>query len=222
MFAAAPIMSSNSTAVASGLSVGASDQKNGIGNALAAHALVGVTAGALLIVMTAISGAGFDCTVTSSPSLTWTKQVDDADTSVELHTAVFTAGGSINVTPAWNDTANAYSVCQIVTGQEAVLGGASAHYGPGTPPSFGDPVTGDILTTRINSIIFGVIGDRNGLAGTIAYLDTPTQIYAQTASNPCFFTFYKSAPTIATHTMGLTTPAGGARQSMCLYEVRTP
>lgn len=209
-------------AAATGLVVGTFDQQSGSGTSLPAHSLSGVPAGALLILMTAINGASFDCTVTSSPSLTWTRQVNDDDTSVEIHTAVFTAGGSISVTPAWNDPANAYSICGSVTGQESVLAGASAHYGPGTPPTFGDPVTGDITTTRINSIIFGVIGDRNALAGTISYLDTPTQIYAQTAVNPCFYAFYKLAPAIALHTMGLNTPAGGARQSMCLYEIRTP
>lgn len=208
--------------VASGLALGTLDQRSGNGNAMPAHALVGVSAGALLVVMTSIGISGASCTVTSSPVLVWTKQADVADTSTEIHTAVFTAGGSIDVTPNWGDATSAFSVCQVVTGNETTPAGAATSINRADPPSFGEGCQGDITTTRANSIIFGVVADRSNVAGTKTYLDTPTELYAQQTTGPFFYTFYKQATSIALHTMGMTSPSTGAAMGLCLYEVRTP
>lgn len=206
----------------SGLSVSAFDQKAGAGNAMPSHSLTGVPAGAVLILMSSIALGAGTCAVTSSPSLTWTVQASVADTATAILTTVFAAGGSITVTPNWSDPTNAESVCGWVTGQESVLGGASLSVSATAGPGFGAPGSGSITTTRAGSIIFGVVGDRNNVAGTISYLDTPTQIFAQQSVGPFFYTFYQLAPTIAAHNMGMITPATGARDGLCLYEIRTP
>jgi hypothetical protein len=203
-----------------GLVVVSSDTKTGAGNALAAHALTGVAAGAVLIVTTAIDFSGGTATITSSPSLTWTNRTDA--NSNEIYTAIFTAGGSINVTTTWNDASTASSVCTIVTGQEGTLGGAALSVQEGDAPGFGDPVSGTITTTRNNSIVFGVIGDRNGVAGTVAYIGTPTQIFENRPGGFSSWHFYKTTTTAGALNQGLTAPSGGAAQSMGLYEIRTP
>src|SRR6185503_11666972 len=69
------------------------------------HTLTSVPAGALLVLVTMgeLHSSTY-CSVSSSPSLTWTKRVDaEANNSgdAEIWTAVYTAGGSITVTSDW-------------------------------------------------------------------------------------------------------------------------
>lgn len=207
-----------------GLSLGTPDHQSGNGNAMPAHSLTGVPAGAVLVVMTSIAAGGFTgSSVSSSPALTWTKQVSmSTGTSTAIYTAVFSAGGSITVTTDWADPTPAQSECIWATGQESVLGGAALAVDAGTGPGFGDPASGSITTTRANSIIFGVIGDRHDIAGTITYLDSATQIFAQQSADPYFYIFYVQAGAIAAHNMGISSPSGGAIDGLCLYEIRTP
>jgi hypothetical protein len=197
-----------------------SDTKTGAGNALSAHALTSVAANALLVVTTGQDAAATLATVTSSPALTWTRRVHVRDGSNEIHTAVFTAGGNINVTTSWAGAALASSACYVVTGQEAILAGTYAQKDNTDPPGFGAPVSGDITTTRTGSIVFGVIADRNGVGGTTTYLDSPTVTLTNQPSGFSSYHFYKQATTPAVHTLGLSAPSAGAGQGMSLYEVR--
>lgn len=224
MFANVGTISSSyiGTPTSMGLALGTLDQKAGAGNAMPAHSLTGVPAGALLVVMTGIDLASANCTVSSSPSLTWTRQIDVNDASAEIHTAVFSAGGSIDVTPDWADVTHAESVLQVVTGQESTLGGASGANDATEGPNFGEGCQEVLTTTRVDSIIFGVVSDRNDISGTITYIGSPTQLYAQQAVGPCFYTFYKSAPTITSYTLGMSSPSTGARMGLAVYEVRRP
>lgn len=207
-----------------GLVLGTPDHQAGNGNAIPAHSLTGVPAGAVLLIMTSIAAGGFTgSSVNSSPALTWTKQVSmSVGTSTAIYTAIFSAGGSITVTTDWADPTTAQSECIWATGQESVLGGAALAVDAGTGPGFGNPASGSITTTRAGSIIFGVIGDRGDQAGTITYLDGATQIFAQQIADPYFYTFYVQAGAIAAHNMGLTSPSGTSIQGLCLYEIRTP
>src|SRR5262245_59313129 len=98
MFAAPGIQSSFQTTFPD-LIMGTVDQISGAGNAIS-HSLTSVAANTTLVLLTGISlGGGTDCSVSSSPALTWNKKGDSPDTSAEIHVAYFAAGGNITITP---------------------------------------------------------------------------------------------------------------------------
>jgi hypothetical protein len=175
-----------------------------------------VPAGALLILATTSDAATSNCSISSSPSLTWTKRADagasNSDNS-EIWTAVYAAGGSITVTSNWGAVSQA-SVCYIVLNAEPTLGGTS-----GTAVSQSAPSV-TITTTRANSIIFGCTADWNAVNGTTRTLrDAATErLYFK---DSYFTTYYytKSAASIAAYTEGVSLPTG-QQASTALLEIR--
>lgn len=137
--------------------------------------MTGVPAGALLVLATTADAVPSNCSVSSSPSLTWTKRADagaSQSDNAEIWTAVYTAGGSITVTCSWGAGNSQTSVCYVVLNAEATLGGASAIAISQTAPS----VT--ITTTNENSIIFGCTADWKAINGATRTLrDAATEGY---------------------------------------------
>ena len=130
------------------LTLQSSDTKSGSTSTV--HSLTSVPAGALLVLSTAAGSSQTNCTVSSSPSLTWSRKIEATAASsgdAEIYTAVFTAGGSISVTSNWGNQQQA-SVCYVVTGQESTLAGASNSATSQQYPSVA------VTTTRANSILF--------------------------------------------------------------------
>src|SRR6185503_4601490 len=87
------------------------------GTSSTVHPLTSVPAGALLVLVTMgeLHSSTY-CSVSSSPSLTWTKRVDaEANNSgdAEIWTAVNPTLGNITVTSDWPGAANQASVCYV-------------------------------------------------------------------------------------------------------------
>ncbi len=200
------------------VSLQSSDAKTG--TVATVHNLTNVPAGALLVVSTTCQyGGGVNAAVSSSPALTWTKHVDASATGgAEIHTAVFTAGGSITVTSDWGGTDRYQaSVCHVVINQEGTLGGASATGASQSAPSV------NITTTRNNSLIFCATSDWNAGAGTITYRGSATQTH--TANDPAdaaFYHYYYSATTAGAYTVGMTSPDMDGGGSTAVLEIRGP
>lgn len=184
--------------------------------------LVSVSAGALLVVSTSTevdSSALANATISSSPSLTWTKRSDAGASesgNAEIWTAVFTDGGNITVTTQWLNPYRVDSVCYVMENQEETLGGNAANSTGQSSPSVG------ITTTRSNSIIIGVSSDWNAIDGSSrVYRDS--EVETRYFSNPgvsytCYH-YYKIAPSISTYTLGLSSPTGQS-VGTALYEIR--
>jgi hypothetical protein len=175
------------------------------GSAATVHALTSVPAGALLVVTTAAGSAQTNCTVTSSPSLTWSRRIEASAASsgdAEIFTAVFTAGGSISVTSNWGNQQQA-SVCHVVTGQESTLAGTT---GSGTSQEFPSVA---VTTTRANSILFCVTSDWNGNSGsTRTYRSSAVEkFYYFSSNNVTAYHYTLAAATAQAYTMGLTAPS---------------
>src|SRR5688572_19088532 len=183
------------------------------------HTLTSVPAGALLVLATQYESSGNNATVGSSPSLTWTKRVDAHAANSgdsEIWTAVFTAGGSITVGSSFG-SGDVSSVCYVITGAETTLGGASNSATGQSTPSVG------ITTTRANSIIIGGTSDWNAVdGGSRTYDGTPTETgYEFTSGHFTSYNFYKSAATVTSYTLGVSSPGGQAAGTV-LYEIRVP
>lgn len=163
------------------------------------HNLTGVPAGALLVVLTGNQNSTQNATVTSSPSLTWTKRSDATTPNSEIWTAVFTAGGSIDVTSDWGVATQSSSVF-VVTGQEDTLEGASASANSQNLPSVA------ITTTRANSIIFVNSTNWNSVDGARTYIGTGTEQYAGLDVNSNFYHYTYTALTAQLYTVGMTAP----------------
>jgi hypothetical protein len=181
-----------------------------------------VPAGALLVLTTGsnTSSAAENCTVTSSPTLTWTKRVDAAGTNTgaaEIWTALFTAGGGITISLDWPTSGDKYSACYPVTGVETTLGGASGTQTNASAPSV------SVTTTRANSVLFGITADWNGVDGASRTLrDSATESgYTHPSGSITAYTYYKVCTTAAAHTLGLSAPTGQVAAT-AIYEIRTP
>ena len=193
------------------------------GTSSTVHPLTSVPAGALLVLVTMgeLHSSTY-CSVSSSPSLTWTKRVDaEANNSgdAEIWTAVNPTLGNITVTSDWPGAANQASVCYVITGQESTLGGAGAYGTSQSAPSVA------ITTTRANSIVLGGISDWNAINGSSrTYRNSSSiteRLYHRVSSAFTAYSFSKSATTINTYTEGLTAPTGQSAGTV-LYEVRGP
>ena len=190
------------------VSIYASDTKSGTNSTV--HSLTGVPAGALLVLTTTFeTDNNSNCSVTSSPSLTWTKRADAAQSSsgdVEIWTAVYTGGGSIAVTSDWPTAGGNYqaSSCYVVINQESSFGGATA-----TGLGQGQPSV-SITTTRANSILFCATSDWDAVDGTTrAYRDAAIESqYFRISGAATFYHYYKTVSAATTYTEGLTLPAG--------------
>lgn len=180
------------------------------------HSLTSVPAGTLLVVTTCAGSASSNASVSSSPSLTWTKRVDaSASTSgdAEIYTAVYTAGGNITITSSWGEQPQA-SVCYQISGQESSLGGATA---TGTAQT---PANVSITTTRANSLILAVSSDWNAVVATYSYTGSPTETnYAPYTGAGTFYHYYKQAASATSYTLGVATPSG-QKSGTALLEIR--
>ena len=162
----------------------------------------------------------YNCIVTSTPSLTWTKRVDAGATSsnnAEIWTAVYAAGGSISVRSDWGAVSQT-SVVYTVLGAESVLGGASGTAVSQSAPSV--PVT----TTRENSILFGCTSDWNGIDGAARVLrDAATDRFYFRNAAKGYTTYYytKNTTAIGTYTEGVQSPTG-QRAATAVLEIRCP
>ena len=187
------------------------------GTAATVHSLTGVPAGALLVLATTADAAPSNCSVSSSPSLTWTKRADAGATSsdnAEIWTAVYAAGGSITVTSNWGAGNSQASVCYVVLNAEATLGGASATAILQAAPS----VT--VTTTRDNSIIFGCTADWKAINGTTRTLrDAATERLYFKDGNYTTYHYTKATASIAAYTEGVSLPTG-QQASTALLEIR--
>ena len=118
------------------------------------HSLSNIPSGALIVMTVQSEDDAGDCSISSSPTLTWTKRADAPLTThsgnAEIWTAVFTAGGSITITSNFGSTSVQSSTAWIITGQESTLGGATATVSAQSAPSR------SITSTRANSILICV------------------------------------------------------------------
>ena len=188
------------------------------GTSATTHSLTGVPAGALLVLATTADAAPSNCSVSSSPSLTWTKRVDagaNQSDNAEIWTAVYTAGGSITVTSNWGADKSQSSVCYVVVNAEPALGGAFGTAVLQPAPS----VT--ITTTRENSIIFGCTADWKAINGTTRTLrDAATERLYFKDGNFTTYHYTKAAAAIAAYTEGVSLPTGSAGQYLTIRNKR--
>jgi hypothetical protein len=204
-----------STSTPAGVYIHSYDAQEGV-NATT-HMLRNVPAGALLVLTTSAGTAVTDLyDMYSSPSLTWTKRADASASSsgdAEIYTAVFTAGGDIQVTSSWRSQPQA-SVCYVIMNQETTLGGATATGTAQSAPSV------NITTTRANSLIIAVTSDWNALHASATYRNTATVAqYNHSFSNGTFYHYFKQATTATSYTMGLSAPTGQSGGT-ALIEIR--
>ena len=175
-------------------------------------------AGALLVLATTADAVVSDCSVSSSPALTWTKRVDAGavnSDNAEIWTAVYSAGGSITVTSNWGAENSQASVCYVVLNAEPTLGGAFGTAVLQPAPS----VT--VTTTRENSIIFGCTADWRAINGATRTLrDAATERLYFRDGNYTTYHYTKAAATIGAYTEGVSLPAG-QQASTALLEIRS-
>lgn len=192
-------------------SISAFDTKSNVTGGTS-HPMTNVPAGALLVITTCNEADGVSsenaAAITSSPTLTWTKRADASGASsgnAEIHTAVFTAGGSITVNSNWGVNAQS-SVCYVVINQESTLAGSSNTATGQSAPQVA------VTTTRADSILFCVTSDWFAING-----DTPTpgRTYRDNATERYYFRavdkftsyhYIKTATTIGTYTEGISSP----------------
>lgn len=224
MFASGPIMSSSSVVV-SGFGIQLSNTSTSA-TPTSTPALAGITAGALLVISSAIGDDSSLATnvIISGTGLTWTKQIETVGPDVhsgssEIWTAPCPAGGSISASVAWQGgtTLASSSVMYAVTGTEAVPGGTSNFGVVQGQPSVA------VTTTRINSILFCVSSDWNSINTAPTYRDSAVQVLLDNThvANYVAYHYYKITTGIALYTEGLTAPAGQS-SGTCVYEIRTP
>ncbi len=172
------------------------------------NGLTGVPVGALLLLTIAQAddqATSANAVVSSSPALTWTKVADAQATgsgNTEIYTALFTAGGNINITTNWG--ANGMStVVYVVTNFNPSYLGTNATATLQAAPSV------NINTTQVNSLIIGCTSDWSAINGsTRVYRDAATETFYQFRAG--IYTAYhyrKGATTIGTYSEGISTPS---------------
>ena len=206
------------TAAVTSLPVTIQNVNTKTGTAATVHPLTGVPAGALLVLATTADAVVSDCSVSSSPALTWTKRVDagaPSSDNAEIWTAVYPAGGSITVTSNWGFDNSQSSVCYVVLNAEPTLGGAFATAVLQPAPS----VT--VTTTGENSIIFGCTADWKAINGATRTLrDAATERLYFRDGNYTTYHYTKAAATIGAYTEGVSLPTG-QQASTALLEIRS-
>jgi hypothetical protein len=176
-----------------------------------------------LLVLSIANDAGGDlsanntATVSSSPSLTWTKRVDvqeEFTPNIEIWTAEFAAGGNITVSANWGGSATAAqanAVCYVFKGARVgVTGLVSRSQAPDVS-----------LSASKDAYIIGTIGNWNAIAGPATYRRTVTQTkYDWGASTSAQYFFYRKETTAGTYNYGLSAPFdAGAAYGMALLEI---
>ncbi|MBL7743699.1 MAG: heparin lyase I family protein [Chitinophagaceae bacterium] len=197
------------------VSIFATDTKTGIKKTT--HSLVNVPAGALLVLTTSCESSSKDATITSTPSMTWTKKVQahkSLSGDAEIFTATYAAGGSITINSTWPD-GEMSSVAYVIINQEATDGGAFKAATLQTSPSV--PAN----TTKENSLLICVTSDWKAIDGTKReYRDNATEVlYANGSRTYSTYHYYKDAGAITTYREGLTLPTGQSAGT-CVLEVR--
>jgi hypothetical protein len=195
------------------------DAQSGTGSRT--HSLSSVPSGAFLVITTQSEDDFGNATISSSPSLTWTKRADAQLTNsgnAEIWTATFDAGGSITITSNFGSNKQS-SVAWVITGQEPTFGGATATATFQTMPKV--PIT----STRANSILIAVTSDWRANDGSgRAYRNTPTpteKYYFFSSTKTTGYHYSLAAPTIANDTLGLTLPTG-QQSGTAIIEIRSP
>ena len=177
-------------------------------SASSVNVLTGVPAGALLVLTIAQADdqpTSANAVVSSSPALTWTKRADAQATgsgNAEIYTALFTAGGNINITTNWGVNGMS-TIVYVITNFNSSYVGASATGNLQSAPSV------NINTTQANTLIIGCTSDWSAINGSSrVYRDGATETFYQFRSG--IYTAYhyrKGATSIGTYTEGLTTPS---------------
>lgn len=182
------------------------------------HTFSNLPAGALIVLTTSFGTAGENASISSSPSLTWSKLADASDIEsgdAEVFAAYFPEGGNLSVTSDWNFPYVQASTCYVILNAESVLGGAVAVQEDQSAPSV--PIT----TTRGNSLLIAVTSDWNALDGSSRVLRagaTETN-YSYTLGDVTSYHYYLQATTIDTYTLGLSAPTG-QKGGTCIVEIR--
>jgi hypothetical protein len=201
-------------------------KENTTGNTV--NHLVSVPAGAVLVLT---SGSGLnatDPTITSSPSLTWTRRAfgngATGGTAV-IYTAIFSAGGTIDVTTQYLTGVFYTSSClYAVQYQEATLGGNSAASGAQTMAN------ASISTSRANSLIFVASSNWNSVDGGsngdgVTFRGSAQKNYytrSTTGNNEATVIHYSyQATSVTSYTVGYSAPVDGeAGTNSAIYEIR--
>lgn len=191
------------------------DPQNGTGSTT--HSMVSLPTNSFLVITRQAETDGQNGTVTSSPSLIWTKRADSQGTQsgdAEIYTASFPAGGNITITSILSAFKQS-SVCYVILNAETTPQGASAIGVLQAAPLL------TLSTTRINSILLCVTSDWDAINGsTRTYRDSPTETqYYFSAGATTGYHYYKASPTISSHTLGLFTPST-QKSGTCILEVR--
>jgi len=184
----------------------------------------GVPAGALLVVSAASDEGHTDAyTVTSSPSLTWTKrqeQLLSTSGSALIATAYAASAGDYTITVSRvTGTRNRY-VTYVITGHdEQTFGGASAKGGSASAsaPSV------NLTTTRDNSLVIGVVGDDAEVDGSgRVYRNAPVaeDLYGSSGTDGYWWHRVRATSGSAV-AEGLTAPSN-MRWGECVIEIRGP
>lgn len=188
--------------------------------------LVSVPAGALLLLSTASDLNASTSTITSSPSLTWTQRSfgnGATGGSALIYTAIFTAGGTIDVTSNFLGLNAFYtaSCLYAIQGQEVTLGGNQA-----TGLSQVTATT-SITTTRANSLIFCTASNWNAIDGgtngaSIVFSGSAFKnYYTRDVSHATTVHFNYNPVTAQAYTVGFTSPTDpDSGTNMAVYEVR--
>jgi len=185
------------------------------------HSLSNVPGGAVIVITVQSEDDQGDASISSSPTLTWTKRADAPlsthSGNAEIWTAVFAAGGSITITSNFGSGSEQSSTAWVITGQESTLGGATATVAAQSAPSR------TITSTRANSILICVSSDWNAVNGSSrAYRDNATEgYYYFSSTNTTGYHYYKLAATATTYTEGLTAPTGQS-SGTAILEIRSP
>jgi hypothetical protein len=159
-------------------------------------------------------------TVSSTPSLVWTRRADAqglaSSGNAELYTARYAAGGNINITTSWGSSALSTAAYSISNYDTSLTGVSASATGQSVPS-----VT--VTTSRSNSLLLAVTSDRNGVSGSSrSYRDAATETFYNTSAGVHSAYHYRKASTTAgSYTEGLTAPTGMSAGT-ALWEVMGP
>ncbi len=190
-----------------------------VGTGANTHSLTNVPPGALLVLTTSHGTHLENATITSSPSLTWTKRAEaseDESGDAEIYTAVFSTGGNISVTSTWVGFSYLQSsTCYVIINQESSLGGATGIGEGQAAPNV------SVTTTRAKSLLIGVSSDWNAINGSSrTYRNSATETnYSYGLGDMTGYHYYYLAPTITSYTTGLSAPTGQSAGT-CIIEIR--
>lgn len=192
------------------------DGRNGTSST--SHSLTGVPAGSLLVITTSGSENLVDGTLSSSPSLTWTKRVEaeaGGSGEAEIWTATYAAGGNITVNSSLPSTDYQSSCLYVIVNNETTPSGATD-----AVTSQGAPST-DIGTTRAGSILICVSSDWYAVDGSTRSYRTGCveKYYFHQSGWVTSYHYVRYAQGIATYKVGISNPQDQSA-STAVLEIR--